>query len=177
VKRILTAVGAIGSVFGLAYFVLTHPSVDKRERLQRTVRDLNRQNKELAEENNALREEIHQLKTNPQAAVKRARQFGGLARENEVIYHFRDVSESPAIKADIKVTPKTVNFEGKEIGVDQLGGEITEFQELVAGLILTVRFEPQVGQIRRQRIRDIVNKLSIEEVEFTEISPEQPKDK
>ena len=64
------------------------PRYVERERLRDTVNDLQRRVTEQEQETRRLRREISQLRTDPQAIERVAREKFGWCAEGEKIYHF-----------------------------------------------------------------------------------------
>lgn len=165
-KRIGSTLVVLALVSATAYYVFTHPSLSRVERLRSEVDKLREDNERLAEQNEKLEERVGALDEDERLAERRARESSGLARSDEVIFEFDD-EDDEEVRVDVAlvVESNAVRLAGEEVAVDELDEALTALHEDVPRARLEVRFGDKTDELRRQRVREVVEEAPIKEVE------------
>lgn len=162
-KRALWAIFGVLLFAGLTYYVMTHPNLDKLDRLRGELDKLEAENARLADQNAELEREIVALRDDPRLAERRARESGGLARPGEVIFQFEEPQKPIEVDVKMVVTTDTIELAGKEVTVDDLPDALAELRRQLPGARVRIEVDEGVDPIRRQRIMDVVEEAPEEE--------------
>jgi cell division protein FtsB len=162
-KRALWAIFGVLLFAGLTYFVMTHPNLEKAERLEKELDKLEAENSKLADQNAELEREIVALRNDPRLAERRARESAGLARPGEVIFQFEEPQKPIEVDVKMIVSMEKIELAGKEVTVDDLPDALAELRRQLPGARVQIEVDEGVDPIRRQRIKDVVEEASAEE--------------
>lgn len=144
-------------ISAIAYYVLTHPTRDQAERLQTELAELEARNDEIRRQNQALREQVVALRDDPRLAERRARQSGGLVKPGELIFKFeRPGQEATPVEVQLVARPGQLQLAGADVVPSHLPDALTDLREQLPGAQLQVVFDPKLGPVARQRVRDLV---------------------
>lgn len=155
-KRALWAIVGVLILSGLTYYVMSHPNLEKVERLRGELDELRQENDDLARQNATLEQEIIALRNDPRLAERRAREAAGLARPGELIYQFEEPDEPLEVEVRLVVRSDAMELAGKTVTIDDLAGALGELRRELPGARIDVRFDEKVDPIRRQRVLDAV---------------------
>lgn len=161
-KRIAITLSLVGVFSALAYYVLTHPDLERVEELREEYESLEEKNDELADKNERLRRRIVALRKDSRLAERQARERSGLARPNELVVKFEDDGdEERTLKVDLTVEPDELRLAGRTVEVDGLGDELEKMHDELPNANLAVTFDKEVGPLRKERVIDIVDKSKL----------------
>ena len=163
-KRLGLTLCVLAAFSAAAYWVLTHPDIEQVERLESEVAKLDEQNRDLAAENDALERKVAALRDDPRLAERKAREAGGLARPDELVFQFDkpeaklEVDVGLAVHADrLELAGRTLHLDGLAAGLEALHGDVPQAR-------LIVDFDRDVDALRRQKVLDLVNASAIDQV-------------
>lgn len=160
-KRIAITLVVVAASCGLAYYVLTHPGIDRVERLESEYQSLKEKNERLARKNERLRKTIVGLRDDPRLAERQARDRAGLARPDEVVVQFAEEEGAREFEVELDVRPHAIRLASEELGIEELDERLEEMNETLPGAGLTVEIDGEVGPLRRERVLDIVDRSSV----------------
>ncbi|RAL20975.1 hypothetical protein DL240_14995 [Lujinxingia litoralis] len=156
--RLAAILTFVAVVCGLAYYVLTHPSVEKLEVLRGELAQLEEQNEHLADKNRRLEREIVALRDDPRLAERRARERVGLARPDELIFQFETPEEAPRVRVRLRVPQEgEAELAGKPVEIDGLAPALAELRQEMPHAELVVWISEDVGPLLHQQIIDVVD--------------------
>lgn len=155
-KRALWAIFGVIVVTSVTYYVMTHPNLEKLDRLNDELVKLRKENDVLAAQNTKLEEEILALRDDPRLAERRAREAAGLARPGEVIYQFDQPEQPIEVAVTMHVTTDGIELAGKAVQIDDLADALGELRRQLPGARVEIDVQDGVDPIRRQRIEDEV---------------------
>lgn len=158
-------------VSGLAYFVLTHPSIQKRKKLKREVEQLETKNQKIRHENRQLKRQILALERNSKYREQKARQLSGLVRPGELVLHFDDSESGPGPTVEVNVADKAIRVAGESVAIDRLGEKLVRLHRDLRAPKLKVTFSAEVDPIRKQRVRDLLENSPHDTVVYKEPRP------
>lgn len=157
-KRFAITLVFIAACSGLAYYVLTHPGLERVERLQNKYESLKNKNERLADKNERLREKIVALREDPRLAERRARERARLARPDELVLQFgSDDTANRPMRVELDVRADELELAGESVGIDGLASALEEMHRELPEAQLTVTFADDVGPLRKERIIDLVD--------------------
>ena len=165
-KRLGLTLLVLAVISGIAYYVFTHPNLDRAERLEREVDKLRDQNQELADKNDRLQRKVVALRDDPRLAERKARESGGLARPNEVVFQFDKPEQQLEVSVSLKVGADELELAGKKLTVDQLAKGLAAVDKDVPNARLRVSFDDEVDALRQQKVRDAVAKSPLSDAEY-----------
>lgn len=165
-KRLGLTLVVLAVISGIAYYVFTHPNLDRAERLQGEVQKLREQNRKLADKNERLEKKVVALRDDPRLAERKARESSGLARPNEVVFQFDKPKEDVEVSVELKVGTDSLELAGKKLQIDHLDQGLAALKKDVPRAHLTVRFDKDVDALREQRVRDTVADSALNPAEF-----------
>lgn len=154
--RLAAILTFLALVCGIAYFVFSHPGLERLERLEREARHLSAQNDALAKENEELEEQILRLRDDPRLAERRARETVGLSRPDEIIFQFEEPDQELRVRVRLRATSERLELAGRPIELIQLSQALVTLRQEMPHAELSVLIDEDVGPIERQRILDIV---------------------
>jgi cell division protein FtsB len=155
-KRLGLTLLALAAISAIAYYVFTHPSLDRAEHLQGEVDKLREQNRELADKNERLEEKVVALRDDPRLAERKARESSGLARPGEVVFQFDEPEEAVEVSVRLEVGPDGMQLAGRALSIDELADRLAGLEDDVPNARLRVRFDEEIDTLERQQVRDIV---------------------
>lgn len=167
-KRLGLTLLALAVISGIAYYVFTHPNLDRAERLQEEVDKLREENRELADHNEQLEERVVALRDDPRLAERKARESSGLARPNEVVFQFDEPDEQVEVNVTLDVLAGELHLAGNELELDGLSEALASLEGDVPNAQLSVSFDDDVDALRRQQVRDIVAESPFASAEYIE---------
>lgn len=152
-------------VCGLVYFVFSHPGLERLEKLERELGELEVRNEALAEENEELERQIVALREDPRLAERRARESVGMARPDELVFQFDEADENHSVRVWLKVEPEAMELAGRPVEIEELAGELESLHRQIPGAHLEVTVDEEVGPIQKQQVVDIVEEspLAVED--------------
>lgn len=163
--RLLAILAFLTVVIGVAYFVFSHPGLERLERLEHEARQLAAQNDALANRNRELEEQILALREDPRLAERRARETIGLSRPDELIFQFEPLEERPRrVQVRLRVGPETLELAGRPVEIADLSQALRNLRDELPYGELQILIDDAVGPIERQRILDIVEASPMGEV-------------
>lgn len=161
-KRIAITLSLVAVFSALAYYVMTHPDLERVEKLRREYQSLEEQNDQLAAKNKKLRRQIVALRKDPRLAERRARERSGMARPDELVVQFEGEEESAdRLEVELSVGVDGLRLAGEAVEVDRLEGALGEIHADLPEASLTVSFDTEVGPLRKERIIDIVDQSKL----------------
>ena len=161
-KRIAITLSLVAVFSALAYYVMTHPDLERVEKLRREYQSLEKQNDRLAAKNKKLRRQIVALRKDPRLAERRARERSGMARPDELVVQFEDGEESAdRLKVELTVEVDRLRLAGETVEVGKLEGALEEMHRDLPEASLTVTFDTDVGPLRKERVIDIVDQSKL----------------
>ena len=143
-------------VCGVAYFVFSHPGIERLDELEREAAQLSAQNEAMAERNQELERQIVALRDDPRIAERRARESAGLARPDELIFQFEEPDEEVHVRVRLRVEKERMQLAGRPVELEELESTLEVLREEMPHAELTVRVDEEVGPIEKQRVEDIV---------------------
>ena len=165
-KRLGLTLLVLAVISGIAYYVFTHPSLDRAERLQDEVENLREQNEELADENDELQKKVVALRDDPRLAERKARESSGLVRPNEVVFQFEKPDEEVEVSVMLEVSVDALELAGKKLRIDQLRQGLVALDKDVPNARLRVEFDQKVDALRQQKVRDAVAESPLAPAEY-----------
>ena len=166
-KRIAITLSLVAVFSALAYYVLTHPDLERVEELEQEFRKLKRQNDKLAEKNQELRRRIVALREDPRLAERQARARGGLARPDELVVQFEgESSDDQALQVEMTVEPDRITLAGEQLAVDHLAERLETMAGELPAAKLTVKFDDEVGPLRKERVIGIVDESQLAPAQY-----------
>ena len=154
--RLAAILAFVTVVCGVAYFVFSHPSLERLDQLEREAAQLATQNQAMADRNQELERQIVALRDDPRLAERRARESAGLARPGELIFQFEEPDEEIRVRVRLRVDPDGMQLAGRAVELADLGATLEVLREEMPHAELTVGIDDEVGPIERQRVVDIV---------------------
>jgi cell division protein FtsB len=164
-KKVALTLLVIAVISGAAYYVFTHPGLDRAERLESEVAKLREENRELADKNERLEKRVVALKEDPRLAERKVRESIGFVRPDELIFQFEKPDAEVEVNVVLDVRADQLELAGQKIRIGDLAESLDALREDVPRASLTVEFSQDTDALRRQRVRDIV--------ESSELSPAQ----
>jgi cell division protein FtsB len=168
-KRLGLTLLVLAVISGIAYYVFTHPSLDRAEQLQGEVEKLREQNRQLADKNDRLEKKVVALRDDPRLAERKARESSGLARPGEVVFQFEKPDEDVEVSVTLEVGVDSLELAGKKLHVDQLADALVALDKDVENARLSVEFAEEVDALRQQRVRDLVAGSPLAPAEFVSV--------
>lgn len=167
--RVILTVVVVSVVCAIGYYVFTHPNLGQVERLSEELEVLKSQNRELAEQNQALEKRIVALRDDPRLAERRARETVGLARPGEIIFQFEEPGEVVQVQVRLVVQADKLELAGKAVAPAELGAALAALRNEIRRARLSVIFSKEADAIMRQRVRDIVDASPLAPAEYLEM--------
>lgn len=165
-KRLGLTLLVLAVISGIAYYVFTHPSLDRAEELQGEVEKLREQNRELADKNDRLEKKVVALRDDPRLAERKARESSRLARPGEVVFQFEEPDEAVEVRVRLEVDAYSLELAGKKLHIDQLADALIALDKDVEHARLSVEFGEGVDALRQQRVRDVVAQSPLTPAEY-----------
>ncbi len=154
--RLAAILAFVTVVCGVAYFVFSHPSLERLDQLEREAGQLATQNEAMADRNAELERQIVALRDDPRLAERRARETAGLARPEELIFQFEEPDKQVRVRVRLRVSEDGMQLAGRPVELAGLSASLEVLREEMPHAELTVRVDDEVGPIERQRVVDIV---------------------
>ena len=167
-KRLGLTLVVLAVISGMAYYVFTHPNLDRAERLEKDVEKLREQNDELEEKNAQLEKKVVALRDDPRLAERKARETSGLARPNEVVFQFDTPEEDVEVSVTLQVHTDRLELAGNTLSIDQLEEGLVALMDDVPNARLSVEFDEEVDALRQQQVRDAVADSPLAPAEFVQ---------
>jgi cell division protein FtsB len=142
---------------GLAYYVWTHPNVDRMRHLKREYERLQRQNDALARQNDQLRRRIEALRGRSRLAERLARQRSGLARPDEMVFQFQGDEGTERMNVQLQVESDRLVLAGQSVTLEDLEEAIERLRNRWPRMDIQLEFADDVGVLRRSRVRALVD--------------------
>ena len=155
-KKVAITLLVLAVISGAAYYVFTHPGLDRAERLESEVAKLREENRKLADKNEELEERVVALKEDPRLAERKVRESIGFVRPDELIFQFEKPDEEVEVNVVLEVGEDELELAGQKIRVADLAESLKALQKDVPTASLTVAFGEKTDALRRQRVRDVV---------------------
>lgn len=165
-KRLGLTLLVLAVISGIAYYVFTHPSLDRAEALQGEVEKLREQNRELSEKNDQLEKKVVALRDDPRLAERKARESSRLARPGEVVFQFEKPEEAVEVRVRLEVGAEGLELAGKKLHIDRLAEALVALDKDVEHARLSVEFDKEVDALRQQRVRDVVAQSTLAPAEY-----------
>ena len=154
--RLALALAFLGVICGVAYYVFSHPGLDRLEQLERELGHLASQNDALAARNDALEEEILALREDPRLVERHARERVGLSRQDELVFVFEAPAEAVRVRVRLQVRRDGMDLAGRPVALAGLNDALQVLRQEMPNARLVVSFGEGVGPIERQRVLDLV---------------------
>jgi cell division protein FtsB len=166
-KRLGLTLVVLAVISAMAYYVFTHPNLDRAERLEHEVSKLREQNDDLEEQNAQLEDEVVALRDDPRLAERKARETSGLARPNEVVFQFDKPDEEVEVNVGLAVHTDRLELAGNTLNIDELGRGLVALIEDVPTARLRVKFDQEVDALRQQQVRDAIAESALAPAEYS----------
>jgi cell division protein FtsB len=160
-KKVAITLLVLAVISGAAYYVFTHPGLDRAERLESEVAKLREENRKLADKNDRLEERVVALKEDPRLAERKVRESIGFVRPDELIFQFEEPDEAVEVNVVLDVRKDELELAGQKIRIGDLASSLEALREDVPTASLTVSFDEDADALRRQRVRDVVEKSAL----------------
>jgi cell division protein FtsB len=167
-KRLGLTLVVLAVISGMAYYVFTHPNLDRAERLEHEVEKLREQNDDLEDKNEQLEKKVVALRDDPRLAERKARETSGLARPNEVVFQFDKPEEDVEVSVTLQVHADRLELAGNTLSIDQLEEGLVALMDDVPNARLSVEFDEEVDALRQQQVRDAVADSPLAPAEFVQ---------
>ncbi|MGM0558864.1 MAG: FtsB family cell division protein [Myxococcota bacterium] len=165
-KKVALTLLVLAVISGAAYYVFTHPGLDRAERLEGEVAKLREENRELADKNERLEDRVVALKDDPRLAERKVRESIGFVRPDELIFQFEEPDEEIEVNVVLDVREDELELAGQKIRMADLAKSLDALREDVPTATLTVSFDEQADALRRQRVRDVVEDSALAPAEY-----------
>ena len=154
--RLAAMLGFLTAVIGVAYFVFSHPGLERLDRMEQEARQLSAQNEALAARNQELESQIVALRDDPRLVERRARETVGLSRPDELIIRFEEPGDAVRVRVWLRVSSEGVELAGRKIEFGALAQALVTLREEMPQAELSIDIAEEVGPIERQRVLDVV---------------------
>lgn len=165
-KKVALTLLVIAVISGAAYYVFTHPGLDRAERLEGEVQKLREENQKLADKNDQLEERVIALRDDPRLAERKVRESIGFVRPDELIFQFEKPDQEVEVNVVLAIEEDQFNLAGQKVRIADLAKSLEALREDVPRATLQVEFAKDVDALRRQRVRDIVGDSSLAPAKF-----------
>lgn len=165
-KKVGLTLLVLAVISGAAYYVFTHPGLDRAEHLESEVAKLREENRKLAGKNEQLEERVVALKEDPRLAERKVRESIGFVRPDELIFQFEKPDEQVEVNVVLDVRADGLELAGQKIRMADLAESLDSLRKDVPNASLMVSFSEETDALRRQRVRDVVEASELAPAEY-----------